>query len=101
MINREHELKTQVIGIFNTFYKEKLEEEKTTSFILEDTDFIKMLSDKTRDELQEGTRGKFFHSKLEDEIFYKFIRRKDKFILIFMKLGGFVKGGCSSWNLQL
>ncbi|MGL5717363.1 MAG: hypothetical protein ACRCXX_09735 [Cetobacterium sp.] len=88
MRTREQELEFQVRDIFNEFYKEKMINEKTTSFILDEDDLSEMLNV----EIKENDKGNFFHDKLEDNIFYKFIRRKGKNILMFLKLEN---GGCS------
>lgn len=88
MRTREQELEFQVRDIFNEFYKEKMINEKTTSFILDEDDLSGMLNV----EIKENDKGNFFHDELEDNIFYKFIRRKGKNILMFLKLEN---GGCS------
>ncbi|MGL5901345.1 MAG: hypothetical protein ACRCZO_01560 [Cetobacterium sp.] len=88
MRTREQELEFQVRDIFNEFYKEKMINEKTTSFILDEDDLSGMLNV----EIKENDKGNFFHDELEDNIFYKFIRRKEKNILMFLKLEN---GGCS------
>ncbi|MGL5639447.1 MAG: hypothetical protein ACRCY7_07650 [Cetobacterium sp.] len=90
MRTREQELEFQVRDIFNEFYKEKMIGENVTSFILDEDDLSGMLSV----EVKESDKGKFVNEKLNDEIFYKFIKRRDKNILIFMKLDSFMNGGC-------
>ncbi|WP_047394304.1 hypothetical protein [Cetobacterium sp. ZOR0034] len=88
MRTREQELEFQVRDIFNEFYKEKMINEVTTSFILDEDDLSGMLNV----EIKENDKGNFFHDELEDNIFYKFIRRKEKNILMFLKSEN---GGCS------
>lgn len=79
---REQELEFQVMDIFNEFYKEKIVEEESTSFTLDENQLSGMLDV----EIKENDKGHFFSWNLEDDIFYKFIKRKEKYILIFMKL---------------
>lgn len=82
MRTKEQELEFQVKDIFNEFYKERMVNEKVTSFTVEENELDGMLSI----EIDKKNEGKFYHNDLDDEIFYKFIRRKDKFILIFIQL---------------
>ena len=93
MRTREQELEFQVRDIFNEFYKEKME--GATSFILEEDEINGMLEV----DVKETDKGKFYHDNLNDEIFYKFIRRKNKFILIFIQLE-IIRSGCCSWESQ-
>ncbi|MGL4864525.1 MAG: hypothetical protein ACRC4T_15635 [Cetobacterium sp.] len=86
------ELETQIIDIFNKFYETKIVKEKTTSFTLNEEEIKSILNI----EVKENEKGKFYHKHLDDDIFYKFIKRRDKLILIFMRLGSFIKMGCSS-----
>ena len=91
MRTNEQELEFQVEDIFNEFYKERMVNEKVTSFTVEENELDGMLSI----EIDEKNKGKFYHTDLDDEIFYKFIRRKDKFILIFIQLETIRSGCCS------
>lgn len=92
MRTREQELEFQVIDIFKEFYKERMVDENIASFIVEEHDLDGMLSI----EVEEKQKGKFYNQNLDDDIFYKFVKRKDKLILIFIRLGEFIKVGCSS-----
>lgn len=92
MRTREQELEFQVMDIFNEFYKEKMKEIEVTSFILDEDEIYGMLNINAK----ESDSGKFYHSNLDDDIFYKFIKRKEKLILIFMRLESFINiGGVS------
>lgn len=94
MRTREQELEFQVKDIFNEFYKEKME--GATSFILEEDEINRMLEV----DVKETDKGKFYHNDLDDEIFYKFIRRKEQLVLIFIQLESFMNGGGVLWELQ-
>lgn len=87
MRTREQELEFQVRDIFNEFYKEKME--GATSFILEEDEINGMLEV----DVKETDKGKFYHDNLNDEIFYKFIKRKEQLVLIFMQLESFMNVG--------
>lgn len=88
MRTRNQELECQIKDIFNEFYKEKMEEEKISSFTLDANEINGMLSI----EVTEKDSGKFYSEKAEDEIFYKFVKYGEDHMLIFMKLESFVKG---------
>lgn len=95
MRTREQELEFQVKDIFNEFYEEKMN--SVTSFILDEKEIDGMLSVK----IKESDNGNFYHDNLNDDIFYKFIRRKEQLILIFMKLESFINVGGASWEQRL
>lgn len=96
MRTRNQELEYQIKDIFKEFYKEKMEEEKISSFTLNADEINGMLSI----EVTEKDSGKFYSEKAEDEIFYKFVKYGEDHMLIFMKLGDFIKGSDKSWELQ-
>lgn len=91
MRTREEELHIQVMDIFNEFYKQN---NGVSSFTLDEDELNGMLSIDVKDE----ENGKFYHEKSETDIFYKFITRKNKLILIFIKLG---TGEDNLWEHQL
>lgn len=88
MRTRNQELECRIKDIFNKFYKEKMEEEKISSFTLNADEINGMLSI----EVTEKDSGKFYSEKAEDEIFYKFVKYREAYMLLFMKLESFVKG---------
>ncbi|MGL4865579.1 MAG: hypothetical protein ACRC4T_20985 [Cetobacterium sp.] len=92
MRTREQELEFQVIDIFKEFYKERMVNENVASFIVEEHDLDGMLSI----EAIEKDNGKFYHTDLDDDIFYKFVKKREKLILIFIRLENFSTVGYSS-----